>query len=903
MRKIYFYLLLLFPFLGLSQDWEEIIKFESSDSELNPYLGSDVAVDGDIAVVGVDGTSQKNTVVVFQKEEGNWVEQQIILHPDYYDPIYGFPSTGDAFGVAVAISGDYLAVGALGHSYDENGENNIARAGAVYIFKREGGLWEYQQKVVANNRLVNGFFGAKIAMDEDRIIVGMSADRDENQIRTGSVTVYKRNGNIWEQEQRIIPEDSVSSGAFGKQVDIKGGIIIVSASKNIDGLQRIVYIFEREEDIWVEQQKISGEGLNFGEVIAIEGNYMVVSQRMDDTDADGENPLTRAGAVYVFTKVENTWVQQKKLVASDREEFDQFGFDVSISGDYIVVGAPYEDQDENGGSPFLDAGSAYIFKRDGNDWGEHQKIVGSQRVPNQSFGYSVGIYGRNVIVGGTTLDPIASVAYAFELSCDYLVVPEITEYEAICSGGNITLSASSTQGNINWYDSENSETPVFTGTEFTTPELTETTSYWVEVVDALCSSGREEIIVTVNPTPELTVENTEIDICEGTAVILTATSDGAINWYDSAEATEPVFTGASYETPELFETTSYWVEAQSGEGCVSERIEIIVNVLPAPELEIENPEVEICLGSNAYLYAFSEGNVIFWYAEEDDTEYLYHGNNFIVEGLTETTTFWVEAYNLNTGCVSERIPVTVTVTPVADISAEETEFEICAGNTATLTATSDSTVNWYDTADGTQPIFSGEEFTTPILNSTTHYWAEASGEGECVSGRIEFTVNVNASPDAPEAQPIQAYVEGMILADFEVEHTGTLHWYADEELTIELPDTTPVVIHTTYYVTQSLGDCESEATEIMADNFLNTGNPIKDEFAYYPNPVQDRLNFKGSEKVQSVQIFDMSGRLMMDQTSRNSGIEQLDVSSLPKGSYVVKAQTESGMKTFKIVKR
>jgi len=904
------------------------------------------------------------------------------------------PATGDFFGAsslsdkAIAVSGNYAIVGASNEDEDVNNENPVLNAGAAYIFKREGNAWVELQKIVASDREEMDNFGSSVAINDDFIVVG--AFQESKPAGSGAAYIFKREGDTWVEQQKIMASDIQMNDRFGISVAIDGNYIVIGSytndyNANNDESSFIsnagaAYIFTKDGTLWVQQQKIvasvRGENDFFGRSVAISGDYIVVGSFNEDEDVNEGNTMLNSGSAYVFIRDGNTWTEQQKLVASDRGAGDLFGYSVDIDNDFIVIGAYQEDEDVNEGNTMLNSGSAYIFKHNGNAWNQQQKIVSTDRSEGDSYGYSVAISRDYIVIGANskveewirpngTPGPAANagVAYiyfnngvswiqqqkiiaiggnlpsnyfgtdvaiegiytfvggfqGFDVNGENYIQNSGSVYiygtacttpliavenpEPVCVGSTATLFADSEGNTVNWYDSVDSTEPVFTGSEFTTPELSQTTSYWVEAIGEWdCTSERVEVVVTVNPTPELIIENTTVETCEGTSAILTANSAATVHWYDSAEATEPVFTGASYETPELFETTSYWVEAQSGEGCISERIEIIINVLPAPELEIENPEVEICLGSDAYLYAFSEGNVIFWYAGEDDTEYLYHGNNFIVEGLTETTTFWVEAYNLNTGCVSERIPVTVTVTPAADISAEETEFEICAGNTATLTAASDSTVNWYDTADGTEPIFSGEEFTTPILNSTTHYWAEASGEGECVSGRIEFTVNVNASPDAPEAQPIQAYVEGMILADFEVEHTGTLHWYADEELTVELPDTTPVVIHTTYYVTQSLGDCESEATEIMADNFLNTGNPVKDEFAYYPNPVQDRLNFKGSKKVQSVQIFDMSGRLMMEQTSRNSGIEQLDVSSLPKGSYVVKAQTEKEVKTFKIVK-
>src|SRR5690606_14156836 len=166
------------------------------------------------------------------------------------------------------------------------------------------------------------------------------------------------------------------------------------------------------------------------------------------------------------------------------------------------------------------------------------------------------------------------------------------------------------------------------------------------------------------PTIESTTTQT---ICAGETAQLSVTTEGqTINWYDAVDAETPVFTGNDFITPELTETTSYWVEVANW-GCISEREEVIVTVNPLPELTIENLEVEICTDNEAHLYAFSEGNVIFWYANEDDTEYLYHGNNFIIEDLeVGIHNYWIEAFNLQSGCKSTRTEVTITVNPAPE---------------------------------------------------------------------------------------------------------------------------------------------------------------------------------------------------------------------------------------------
>ena len=96
--------------------------------------------------------------------------------------------------------------------------------------------------------------------------------------------------------------------------------------------------------------------------------------------------------------------ETQKIVASDRGASDHFGNSVSISGDYAIVGSPDEDEDASGGNTLSNAGSAYIFKRDGTSWVQQQKIVASDRGVNDYFGWSVSISGDYAIVAARDED-------------------------------------------------------------------------------------------------------------------------------------------------------------------------------------------------------------------------------------------------------------------------------------------------------------------------------------------------------------------------------------------------------------------------------------------------------------------------------------------------------------------
>jgi hypothetical protein len=144
-------------------------------------------------------------------------------------------------------------------------------------------------------------------------------------------------------------------------------------------------------------------GDEFGDNIAMSGDYAIVGALSQDTDAANSNYMAYAGAAYIYKKNSvGNWLQIKKLVASDRDIDDYFGASVAISGNYAVVGAIYNDEDETGTNFISEAGAAYIFHKDEggiDNWGEVQKIVPSDRAFQDLFGDNISMYGDYLIVG------------------------------------------------------------------------------------------------------------------------------------------------------------------------------------------------------------------------------------------------------------------------------------------------------------------------------------------------------------------------------------------------------------------------------------------------------------------------------------------------------------------------
>jgi hypothetical protein len=132
---------------------------------------------------------------------------------------------------------------------------------------------------------------------------------------------------------------------------------------------------------------------DFGQSVAISGNTVVVGAPYVVADSS-----TAQGAAYVFAEFGARWIQVAKLTASDSVPGDDFGWSVSISGNTVVVGAP--GANAGYGSPYQ--GAAYVFTKPSTGWAnmtQTAKLTASDGMAQDYFGWSVSISGNTIVVG------------------------------------------------------------------------------------------------------------------------------------------------------------------------------------------------------------------------------------------------------------------------------------------------------------------------------------------------------------------------------------------------------------------------------------------------------------------------------------------------------------------------
>ncbi len=367
---------------------------------------------------------------------------------------------GDYFGTSVAVSNDTVVVGtpyessaATGVNNSNQSDNSAEDAGAAYVFVRSGSTWTQQAYLKASNTDAGDLFGTSVAISNDTIVVGAIGESsaatgvnndnqsDNSASYAGSAYVFVRGGSTWTQQAYLKASNTDAGDLFGTSVAISGDTIVVGApyessaatgvnndnqSDNSASYAGSAYVFVRGGSTWTQQAYLKASNTDagdlFGTSVAISGDTIVVGAPYESSAATGvnndnqsDNSASYAGSAYVFVRGGSTWTQQAYLKASNTDAGDLFGTSVAISGDTIVVGAPYEssaatgvNNDNQSDNSAEDAGAAYVFVRGGSTWTQQAYLKASNTDAGDLFGTSVAISGDTIVVGADSEDSAAT---------------------------------------------------------------------------------------------------------------------------------------------------------------------------------------------------------------------------------------------------------------------------------------------------------------------------------------------------------------------------------------------------------------------------------------------------------------------------------------------------------------
>ena len=499
--------------------------------------------------------------------------------------------------------------------------------------------------------------------------------------------------------------------------------------------------------------------------------------------------------------------------------------------------------------------------------------LNSVNVLSNTSSLSTGIYYVSITVNGCE-----SVRKPVSVTVNPIPAAPTVASQFFC--GNTTVSMLS-QGNpsYKWYSNQTG------GLALSNSAFITSGTYYVSIRVNGCESARTAVQVVVTPTPTTPIV-TEQTLCGGAVVSNLPQGNGAYKWYSSltsltALSNTAVLTSGTYYV-------SRWVS-----GCESERAQVVVNIIELSPVNANSLQTFCGTATVADLQADGmPGAEILWYSS------IYQVTPLPLNTPLAVGTYYVQ--QRVGGCYSVKKPVSVNI---SSLNAPIVNgFTFCEGATVDdliIYAESGTTFRWYSSMTSTQ-VLPG----STVLVSGAYYVAKV--KYGCESQRAQVNVVVKNLPNMPTGETTQTYMEGSVINHLIV-HPITAVWFITEEdaatLTNPLSPNMPLIQGLTYYaVNIGTNGCPSLPLAVTVNVILSNEDFVKDEIKVFPNPVVDYLKITNSEVIDEVTIFNVLGQNVFSRSYSENDLN-IDFTSFTSGTYFVKIQTNSGIKTIKILKK
>ena len=332
--------------------------------------------------------------------------------------------SGDTYGRSLSSNGSQLIVGAPSQN-------------KAFVYSRNGaGKWDGGVMLSPSDAEEGDAFGSVVALGDGFAVVGSSAKAEQ----AGAAYVFRMVNGMWKQEAKLSPEELKAGALFGSAIEASTNLIIVGAPARAGGGRRgpqpqeftevgSAYAFRFENGAWVSAGQLGAqgvfEGAGFGSSLSLNGNSVAVGAPFD---------AQTAGSVSLFTWDENSsaYSGTNKLSPFVSSRGTAFGQSVSLAGDMVLVGAPGDNRG---------VGAMYTFVSDGDGgFASASKSTGSTMSGRASYGATMTVAGRVGVVGATGMDSRAGGAVVWEVGADGswteggVIVNQAKGYDAITEG-------------------------------------------------------------------------------------------------------------------------------------------------------------------------------------------------------------------------------------------------------------------------------------------------------------------------------------------------------------------------------------------------------------------------------------------------------------------------------------
>lgn len=331
------------------------LKSPSPDN--SKFFGAGVSVSGAGTIVAIGeplaGAPRGENIIpvagvvhLFERDNTDWNSAGFVAASN--------AGPGDAFGISIAMSddGDTLVVGAdeeqsVGASPTDN---SLARAGAVYVFRKTTGSWQEEARLKSSLPVAQERFGRSVALSADGTVLAVGAPGHSGG--QGAVYVFRHAGSEWSAPERLLASNGEAGDGFAVPVLSGDGSMLVVGAPGEDG--------------------------------ALEND-------------GSDNAAQDSGAAYGF-RFDTNWTETGRLKADPPVAGSELGTSLAMNraGNLLVAGAPELPNDAG-----ARAGRVQFFRRIGDDWDRLASAEPTNRGISHRFGSSVGMdeMGTRVVVG------------------------------------------------------------------------------------------------------------------------------------------------------------------------------------------------------------------------------------------------------------------------------------------------------------------------------------------------------------------------------------------------------------------------------------------------------------------------------------------------------------------------
>lgn len=301
--------------------------------------------------------------------------------------LYGSETVGPdiSYGCSVAIDGNTYVVGAKTESVYG------AASGAAYVYVNDGQNWVFDIKLVPPAGEANDWFGAKVDISGDIIVVGAPTTNVNGLRDSGAAYVFVRTGATWAYQAKLIASDCNKDDQFGYKVCVKDGAIFISAydyqvANSLTIARGAVYVFEFDSTNWTQTQKIT----NYEQTAA--GNWATgfgcsVSSWTKDTVLIGvRGGVSSWGNAQLYKRTATGYIKDYAFMPTDLVARDNFGACVAINATYVAIGCPARNSD---------SGVIYLYQLSGTSWNQIKVLS----VTGTSFGSTFALGDKYLYVG------------------------------------------------------------------------------------------------------------------------------------------------------------------------------------------------------------------------------------------------------------------------------------------------------------------------------------------------------------------------------------------------------------------------------------------------------------------------------------------------------------------------